>query len=208
MKKLMLMTATCALWGFAATAIAAEAMVEGDVNAGKEKSETCAACHGPAGNSTNPEWPKLAEQHAGYTVKQLQDFKSGERVNATMSPMAAPLSEQDMKDLAVYFDSQQITPGEADPELVELGESIYRGGNLASGVSACMACHGASGAGNPAANFPALASQHATYTETQLRAFRSGNRANDAGQMMRNIASKMTDQEIKAVASYIQGLQP
>lgn len=207
MKNLMLMTATCALWGLAATATAAEVMVEGDVNAGKEKSATCAACHGPDGNSTNPEWPKLAEQHAGYIVKQLQDYKSAERVNATMNPMAAPLSEQDMKDLAVYFASQQITPGEADPELVELGESIYRGGDLASGVSACMACHGATGAGNPAANFPALASQHATYTEMQLRAFRSGDRANDAGQMMRNIASKMTDQQIKAVASYIQGLQ-
>lgn len=207
MKKMLLMTATCALWGFATTVTAAEVMVEGDVNAGKEKSATCAACHGPDGNSTNPEWPKLAEQHGGYIVKQLQDFKSRERVNETMNGMAAPLSEQDMKDLAAYFASQQTTPGEADPELVELGESIYRGGDLASGVSACMACHGATGSGNPAANFPALGSQHATYTEIQLRAFRSGNRANDAGQMMRNIASKMTDQQIKAVASYIQGLQ-
>jgi cytochrome c553 len=207
MYKMLLMVAPCALWVLATMVFAVEVLAEGDVNAGKEKSETCAACHGPDGNSTNPEWPNLAEQHAGYIVKQLQEFKSVERVNATMNPMAAPLSEQDMKDLAVYFGGQQITPGEADPELVELGESIYRGGNLASGVSACMACHGATGAGNPAANFPALAGQHATYTEMQLRAFRSGNRANDAGQMMRNIASKMTDQEIKAVVSYIQGLQ-
>jgi cytochrome c553 len=124
-----------------------------------------------------------------------------------MSGMAAPLSQQDMEDLAAYYSTQKITAGQADPALVPLGEQIFRGGNLASGVAACAACHGPNGVGNPQAGFPALAGQHAEYIETQLRAFRSMERANDAGQMMRNIAMKMTDAEIKAVASYIQGLQ-
>lgn len=191
---------------FVAHSASAE-LVAGDATQGKEKAATCAGCHGANGNSMNPEWPKLAEQHAGYLVKQLKEFKSGERTNATMSPMAAPLSEQDMQDLAAYYTAQQLDHGKADPQLVELGEQIYRAGNKTSGVSACMACHGPAGTGNPAANFPALAGQHATYTEIQLKAFRSGERANDYGAMMRNIASKMTDEEIKAVASYIQGLR-
>lgn len=183
------------------------ALAAGDASAGKAKANTCAGCHGADGNSANPEWPKLAGQHPGYLVKQLQEFKAGDRENATMAPMAAPLSEQDMQDLAAYYAAQEIQHGQADPELVELGEQIYRGGNKASGVSACMACHGPAGKGNPAANFPALAGQHATYTEIQLKAFRSGARANDYGSMMRNVAARMTDAEIKAVASYIQGLR-
>jgi cytochrome c553 len=112
-----------------------------------------------------------------------------------------------MRDLAAFYASQTITRGAADPELAPLGQAMFLGGRLSSGVSACMACHGPAGAGNPAAKFPALAGQHAQYTETQLKAFRSMERANDAGQMMRNIAARMTDAEIKAVASYIQGLQ-
>jgi len=112
-----------------------------------------------------------------------------------------------MEDLSAYFASQQITRSAADPALAPAGEAIFRGGNLTSGVSACMACHGPTGAGNPAAKFPAVAAQHAEYAEIQLKAFRAMERANDAGQMMRSIAGKMTDMEIKAVSSYIQGLQ-
>ncbi len=187
----------------------------GDAAAGKEKSAACAACHSADGNSTNPEWPKLAGQHAGYTVKQLQEFKTGAtdpeaekgvRINATMNGMVAALKDQDMEDLAAYFAAQKGTLGEAAPDLVELGEAIYRGGNMETGVSACMACHGPSGAGNSAANFPTLSGQHAKYTEIQLKAFRSHQRANDSSQMMRDIAAKMSDKEIEAVASYIQGL--
>jgi cytochrome c553 len=202
MKKMLAMAATCVLVGSATVALAA-----GDATAGKQKSASCAACHNADGNSTNGEWPKLAGQGAKYAAKQLREFKSGERANAIMSGMAAPLSDQDMEDLAAYFASQTITGGEADPELVALGQALYRGGNLASGVSACSACHGPNGAGNPEAGFPALGGQHAQYTETQLKAFRSMERANDAGQMMRNTAMRMTDAEIKAVASYIQGLR-
>ena len=202
MKKLVVIAATCALLGSATAALAA-----GDATAGKAKSATCAACHGPEGNSANPQYPKLAGQSADYLVKQLQEYKNGTRVNPIMLGMVAPLSPQDMEDLAAYFASQQIARGAADPALAPVGEAIFRGGNLNSGVSACMACHGAIGAGNPAAKFPALAGQHSDYIQTQLKAFRAMERANDAGQMMRNIAAKMTDPEIKAVSSYIQGLQ-
>ncbi|HXH01796.1 MAG TPA: c-type cytochrome [Candidatus Competibacteraceae bacterium] len=211
MKKLFVFAATCVLLGSAAVASAA-----GDAAAGKQKSATCAACHNADGNSVNPEWPKLAGQNAGYLVKQLQDFQmgmkdpkhEGARLNPTMGPMAMPLSAQDMEDLAAYFASQTITPGEADPNKVALGEKLYRGGDLIKGIPACNACHGPTGAGNPAAKFPALAGQHAKYVELQLKAFRGGQRANDAGQMMRDIAAKMSDAEIEAVASYVQGLRP
>ena len=178
----------------------------GDATAGKAKSATCAGCHGMDGNSANPEWPKLAGQGDRYLDKQLQDFKGGARNNATMAPMVAALNEQDMADLSAFFSSQTVQPGSADEKLVELGQKIYRGGNAASGVSACTGCHGPSGAGNPAAGFPSLSGQHARYVEIQLNAFKSGERSNDAGKMMRTIASKMTEQEIKAVASYVQGL--
>ncbi len=188
------------------TGVSGVAVAGGDAAAGKTKSATCAGCHGPDGNSANPLWPKLAGQHEKYLVKQLKDFKEGRRNDPTMAPMAAPLEEQDMADLAAFFSSQTIKQGAADPELVELGEKIYRGGNMTSGVAACMACHGPSGKGNPQANFPALAGQHADYTVLQLKRFASGERANDAGKMMRSIASKMTEAEMKAVASYIQGL--
>jgi cytochrome c553 len=202
MKKLVVIAATCAVIGSATAALAA-----GDPTAGKAKSATCAACHNADGNSANPQYPKLAGQSADYLLKQLQEYKSGARANAIMAGMVAPLSPQDMEDLAAYFATQQIARAAADPALAPVGEAIFRGGNLTSGVSACMACHGAVGAGNPAAKFPALAGQHAEYTEIQLKAFRVMERANDAGQMMRGVAARLTDAEIKAVASYIQGLQ-
>ena len=202
MKKFVVIAATCALFGSATAALAA-----GDATAGRAKSATCAACHNADGNSANPEYPKLAGLGAGYLFKQLQEYKDGTRPNAIMLGMSAALSEQDMLDLAAFYASQTITRGAADPELAPLGQATFLGGNLSSGVSACMACHGPAGAGNPAARFPALAGQHAQYTEAQLKAFRSMERANDAGQMMRNIAARMTDAEIKAVSSYIQGLQ-
>jgi cytochrome c553 len=178
----------------------------GDAAAGKTKSAPCAACHGADGNSVNPEWPKLAGQHADYIYKQLVEFKSGDRQNALMAGQVAALSDQDMADLAAYYATLEPTIGEADPALVAKGEEIYRAGNAASGVSACIACHSPTGKGNPMAKFPMLGGQHATYSAIQLKAFRSGQRANDAGQMMRNIAGKMTDAEIEAVVQYMQGL--
>jgi cytochrome c553 len=197
-----LVTASIAL-ALSATGVQAA----GDVEAGKTKSASCAACHGPDGNSpNNPVWPKLAGQHPGYLEKQLMEFKSGDRKDPTMTGMAAPLSEQDMADLAAYFSSQQKQVGAADPDKVEAGEQLYRAGNAQTGVAACMACHGPAGSGNPAAKFPALAGQHAPYVEKALKDFRSGSRTNDLNKMMQGVAERMTDAEIAAVAQYIQGL--
>ena len=179
----------------------------GDPEAGKFKSSQCAACHGADGNSVNPEWPKLAGPHAGYLVKQLSYFEKGERENATMKPMASVLDEQGREDVAAYYASQSVKTGTADPELVALGEKIYRSGNAESGVAPCMGCHGPNGAGNPAALYPALRGQHAKYTELQLHGFAEGKRVNEnAKKMMQILASRMTNREIRAVASYIQGL--
>ncbi|MEJ2575134.1 MAG: c-type cytochrome [Gammaproteobacteria bacterium] len=178
----------------------------GDAAAGKAKSAACAGCHGADGNSVNPEWPKLAGQHADYLYKQLTEFKSGARQNALMAGQVAALNEQDMADLAAYYASLDGSVGEADPTQVDLGETIYRAGNPSNGVSACAACHGPTGTGNPMAKFPSLSGQHATYSSNQLKAFRGMQRANDPGQMMRNVAAKLTDAEIEAVAQYMQGL--
>ncbi len=178
----------------------------GDAASGQTKSATCMACHGPDGNSPNPIWPKLAGQHPEYILKQLVEFKAGARKNDLMSPMAAPLSDQDMQDLAAYFSSQTQTPGTTAADKVELGERIYRAGNASSGVAACMACHGPAGGGNPSANFPRINGQHAAYLEQTLKYFRSGERDNDPAGMMRGVAAAMTDEEIAAVAQYMQGL--
>lgn len=183
------------------------AQAAGDAAAGQEKSAVCAGCHNADGNSVNPLWPKIAGQHPGYIVQQLQDFKSGARQDPVMAPMAMPLSDEDMVNLAAYFSAQEKTHGEAAADMVARGEKLYRGGNLATGVSACAACHAPNGVGNPAANFPALAGQHATYIEKALKDFRAGTRNNDNAQMMQNVAARMSDAEIAAVAQYIQGLR-
>ena len=179
----------------------------GDPARGQQLSEACVACHGADGNSTNPEWPKIAGQHADYIYKQLMDYKSGRRENALMAGQVANLDEQDMRDLGAYFSRQQMSPGTADESVAERGERIYRGGIPAAGVAACTACHGATGSGNPAALFPRVAGQHAKYNSDQLRYFRSAQRANDNGRMMRNLASKMSDADIQAVAEYMAGLR-
>jgi len=170
-------------------------------------SDVCAACHTSDGNSTNPGYPALAGQSPEYIAKQLHDFKSGARKNAIMAPNAAKLSEEDMLNLAAYFSAQQPKPRQAkDASLIAEGQKIYKGGNAGSGVPACASCHGPSGAGIPT-QFPRLAGQHSKYALSQLRNFRSGDRANDGGKMMQVIARKLTDQEMKAVAEYINGLR-
>ena len=185
----------------------AAVQAEGDLESGKTKSSACVACHSVDGNSVNPEWPKLAGQHGGYLIQQLLYFSNGERDNAIMKGITANLTDQDREDLAAYFASQEVAYGTADPELVELGERIYRGGNSESGVAPCMGCHGPNGAGNPPANYPALRGQHAKYVENQLHGFADGNRINENSiTMMQITASRMTNKEIRAVASYIQGL--
>ena len=179
----------------------------GDPIRGQQLSQACAACHGADGNSVNPEWPKLAGQHAEYTYKQLMDYQSGRRENALMAGQVANLSEQDMHDLAAFYALQKTSPGVADETVAERGERIYRGGIPASGVAACSACHGPAGTGNPAALFPRVSGQHAQYSIDQLRYFRSEQRANDNGRMMRNLARKMSDADIVAVSEYMAGLR-
>lgn len=195
-----------AILSVSAALAATSSLAAGDAAAGKAKTAACAACHAADGNSANPEWPKLAGQHDKYLAKQLANFKAGERVNALMAPMVASLSEPDMADIAAYFSSQTQTAGKADPAQVAAGEKLYRGGNATTGVAACMGCHAPNGMGNPQANFPRLSGQHAAYLVNQLKTFRTGERANDAGKMMQNIAARMTDAEMQAVASYIEGL--
>jgi cytochrome c553 len=180
----------------------------GTVEAGQAKSATCMACHGMDGNSANPEWPSLAGQHSSYILKQLKHFKAGERQNALMSPMAMILADQDMEDLAAYFASQTPRPtGETEPSKLERGQAIYRAGIASKGVPACAGCHGPGGRGIPGAAFPMIGGQHAVYAATQLRSYKAGARATDPNSMMRTIASRLTDEEIDAVASYLQGMR-
>ena len=179
----------------------------GNAKAGKAKSVSCGGCHGADGNSANPSWPKLAGQHADYITKQLADFKAGKkRSDPLMAGQVAGLSSQDMADLGAYYATKTGSQGAASKKLAATGEKLYRGGDKKKGVAACIACHGPSGAGNPAAKFPKLNGQHAAYVEKAMKDFRSGKRTNDANKMMQNIAEKMSDKEIKAVASYISGL--
>lgn len=186
----------------------AGAVAEGSIEAGRTKSVTCAACHGVDGNSVTPDWPMLAGQHASYIVRQLEAFKNGERTDVTMKPFADMLSEQDMLDVAAYFAAQKPTPKGADPALVNLGQQIYRGGVPARGVAACIACHGPEGNGNPLAAYPRVGGQHAAYVTKQLNAYASGERRSDVefNQMMRNVAGELFEDEIRALASYMQGL--
>lgn len=184
------------------------AAAAGNKEAGQAKAVACMACHGMDGNSANPEWPSIAGQHASYIVKQLRHFKAGERQNPLMMPMAMPLSDQDMEDLAAYFASQTPRPtGETEPSKLKLGQKIFRSGNPATGVPACAGCHGPSGAGIPGGAYPRVGGQHAVYAAAQLRAYKSGARATDPNTMMRAIAAKLSEQEIDAVASYLQGLR-
>ena len=181
-------------------------LAAGDPVAGKTKTAACAACHNADGNATIAINPKLAGQHAGYLAKQIKEFQSGARVDAVMGSMVATLSEQDIEDVAAYYSEQKSAPGVAAEENLQLGENIYRGGISGQGIAACAACHGPAGRGNPAAGYPALAGQNAEYTVKTLNDFRQGTRANDANQAMRALVKRMTDEEIKAVSNYIQGL--
>lgn len=190
------------------TLSAAAWAADGSAQEGEAKATTCIACHGPAGNSANPEWPNLASQHAKYIAQQLQNFKGGVRQNPLMTPMAMALSEDDMADLAAYYASQTLNGKlEAEAAKVPLGQRVYRGGDPNTGVAACIACHGPNGRGNPEAGYPSIRGQHATYVAAQLRNYRAGARATDPNQMMRTVAQTLTDEQIDAVAAYIQGLR-
>lgn len=195
------------LLSFAAPGFANDHAAKGDPEAGKAKSTACAACHGADGNSVNPEWPKIAGQHPQYLYSSLAAYKNGERNNALMNGLAAGLSEADMRDLAAYYASMEQTPGVANPDLVPVGEALWRGGNSETGVPACSACHGPAGKGNAAAKYPRVAGQHAAYSALSLKAYRDGTRAGTASAvMMSQVATRLTDAEIEALASYMAGL--
>lgn len=191
---------------FTASAEGAAEMPKADLGKGSTLYGTvCVACHAADGNSSIPANPKLAQQHPEYLVKQLQEFKSGKRDSAIMAGFAGTLSDEDMRNVAAWLASQKAKTGYAsDKVLVSLGERIYRGGIAERQIAACAGCHSPTGAGIPA-QFPRVGGQHAEYTATQLRAFRSGARANSV--QMTQVAAKMNDKEIAAVADYIAGLR-
>ncbi len=179
----------------------------GDPAAGQAKAAVCGACHGPDGNSMAPNFPKLAGQGDRYLEKQLHDIKSGKRQVLEMTGLLTNLSDQDLADLAAYFNSQHGSVGAADPNLVAKGEALFQGGKLDSGMPACKGCHSPNGVGIATAGFPHLGGQHAQYVTKQLTDFREGNRTNDGDTMvMRSIAAKLSNKDIEAIASYVQGL--
>ncbi len=209
-----LLTLLCAMTAIGAQASeTAKAAPKGDAARGQAIATTvCVACHGADGNSPLAANPKLAGQHPEYLLKQMKNFKAAdgkqpERVNAIMNGMIAAYDEGQMRDLATYFGAQ-AQKGEAakNRETVELGQKLFRAGDLAKGLPACAGCHGPTGAGIPA-QYPRIGGQYADYIEAQLKGFRDGTRANDPNKMMRMVAIKMTDAEIKAVSDYIAGLR-
>ena len=187
----------------------------GKAASGEAKAALCSACHGPNGNSANPVWPRLAGQSAVYVAEQLRLFRSGVRDNPVMKPLAAALSDQDINDLAVYYQAQTPTGLEADPSYWKSGEALYVSGDTARGVPACVACHGPVGRGNLAAGYPALRAQQSVYVVKQLNDYASGARytgpnpvqASRNGVMMLTLAKRMTPEEIRDVASYVQGMR-
>jgi cytochrome c553 len=218
MKRKQLLAATVSIATLALfqlpPAAAAEGAAKVDLARAKQIVDTvCAACHGADGNSVAPVNPNLAGQGAEYITRQLQHFKSGVRVNSMMTAMVGSLTPDDMVALGIYFSQQKPKGGTArDPALVKTGQSIFRGGVGAAGLPACSACHSPNGSGIPK-NYPRLAGQHADYTSAQLKAFRTGERGADKdgkdvqGRIMRAIAQKMSDEQMKAVADYTAGLR-
>jgi len=200
------------LFGLSQAALAAPAP-KGDADAGEALTTTCSACHGADGNSAAPTFPKLADQNARYLLKQMQDIRDGARPVPTMAGLLDGKTDQQLADIAAYYAAQPRSGSQTNPEMLELGEKVYRSGVAERGVPACMACHSPHGQGNAPAGFPSLAGQHADYIATQLRMYRKGHedeagRTNDGDtQIMRVTAFGLSDREIEAVASYAAGLK-
>jgi cytochrome c553 len=199
----------------AAPATPGDPFAHGTAAAGATKAAVCSSCHGPNGNSTNPEWPRLAGQSAVYIAEQLRLFRSGVRNNPVMKPLASTLSDADIDDLAVYYEAQTPTGLEADPSFWKAGQALYLRGDPAHQIPACVACHGPAGRGNLAAGYPALRAQQSVYVVKQLNDYASGARysaANPAsasrnGIMMFTIAKRLSPEQIRNVASYVQGMR-
>jgi len=199
----------------AASAPAIDPFAAGDAARGATKATVCSACHGPNGNSTAPEWPRLAGQNAVYIVEQLRLFRAGVRDNPVMKPLASTLSDQDIDDIAVYYQAQTPLGLEADPSYWQAGEALYLRGDRAREIPACVACHGPVGRGNLAAGYPALRAQQSVYVVKQLNDYASGARYTGArpetasrnGAMMFAIARRLSPEQIRDVASYVQGMR-
>jgi cytochrome c553 len=214
---LSLAAIVCIGLGLAQTALAQDA-VSGNAEAGASKAGVCVACHGVNGNSTNPEWPVLAGQNAAYLREQLAMFKARKRINEIMYPIVAQMSEQDFADVAAYFAAQTPAGLEADPSYWKAGEALYKAGDATRNIPACTACHGPSGQGNAGAGYPALRAQHSVYTVKQLQDYLTKNRYRDPADaatvnqtrnsaMMMTIAARLTPEDIRNLASYLQGLR-
>ncbi len=187
--------------------LAGLAQAAGDAAAGQAKTAVCAGCHGADGNSAVANFPKLAGQGERYLIKQMKDIKAGDRQVVEMTGILTNVSEEDMADIAAYFASQQMSVGTTDPAQLEVGQALFRGGKLEDGMPACTGCHSPTGSGNVPAGFPHLGGQHAQYITKQLTDFREGARTNDGDTLiMRGIAAKLSNKDIAAVSSYIQGL--
>lgn len=209
MKRVLLALALAAPLAALAEGATSDPFTKGNAAAGATKAAVCGACHGVGGNGIiNPEWPKLAGQHSSYTLGQLKAFKSNERKNPVMYGQSAALSDQDMADLAAYFAAQKAVPGLASEQSVKVAQKLYRAGDAARGLPSCSGCHGPTGAGQPAALYPRIGGQNGAYTLNQLKAYKSGERAGGKhAPIMVAIAAKLTDDEIAALASYVNGLQ-
>jgi cytochrome c553 len=213
----VLALALAALPGAAQTAAAPahDPFTDGDATRGTAKAAVCSACHGPNGNSSSPEWPRLAGQNAVYIAEQLRLFRTGVRNNPVMKPLASTLSDEDIDDLAVYYEAQTPAGLEADPSYWRAGEALYLRGDRAHDVPACVACHGPVGRGNLAAGYPALRAQQSVYVVKQLNDYASGARytaakpaaASRNGAMMFTIAARLSPEQIRDVASYVQGMR-
>ncbi|UAA38810.1 cytochrome c4 [Paraneptunicella aestuarii] len=206
MKKLLMLLIVSA-------SMAPSAFAQGDVEKGKTKSAQCAACHGADGNSVVAMNPKLAGQHTKYLEKQIKEFRLAAKTggkegrnNAVMNGMAAGLSDEDIADISAYFESQKPKAGATPEDVVAAGSKLYQGGDMERGITACIACHGPRGNGTSLSGFPDISGQHADYTKSQLEAFRSGARSNDLNGMMRDIAKRLTDEDIAVLSQYVAGL--
>jgi cytochrome c553 len=202
MKRIWILAAT-----ISSTLIAPLAIPAPSVEAGANKAATCHACHGANGNSANPEWPSLAGLGADYIAEQLNNFKTGKRASPVMMPMTVNLTADDMADLGMYFDSLPNTGLEADPSYWQAGEKLYRGGDQTRGIPACMACHGATGKGNEPAKFPALRGQQPAYVVKQLNDYASGTRTTGPNGIMQTIAKRLSPDDIRSLASYVEGIR-
>jgi cytochrome c553 len=209
MKRLWILAATLSSLIVTHSALSADSVEApaGNVEAGATKAVVCQACHGANGNSANPEWPSLAGIGAGYIAEQLKNFKTGKRNNPIMMPNAMALSDADMADLGAYFNSLKNTGLEADPSYWQAGEKLYRGGDAARGIPACMACHGPTASGNEPAKFPALRGQQSVYLVKQLNDYASGARGTGPNGIMQTIAKRLSPTDMRNVASYLQGIR-